>query len=133
MSGGAGGEVIGRGLVALAKFRVGRIVLWMLASLCVLIGLASSPINGDRRAWMAISVVFAFTAAAGAWVARRKRGFGSQWLLFKLALGGVALGVTALLLWLQRRQRTPEAVLLPPQPEEVDRLALAELDGGRAA
>lgn len=133
MSGGAGGEVIARGLVVLSKFRVGRIVLWMLTSLCVLIGLASSPVNGDRRAWMAISLVFALFALAGARASGRKRRFASRWLLLKMAVGAAALGVTALLLWLQRRRQEPEAVLLPPRPEEVDQLALAELEGGRAA
>jgi hypothetical protein len=135
MTGGTGGEALGKVLVAMAQVRIGRILLWILATLLGLMALAlhGAP-DAIYKVPLAIAVVFATLAVVGARKARRgQRRSPIRWLLPRVALAVAGLGIVALLLWLKGRRRPVEALPPPPRPEEVDELASAALEGERAA
>lgn len=130
---GAGGEVVGQVLMAVAKVKIGRIVLWILATLLGLMALATW---GTKVAAppLLLSVLLAAFALIGAWKERKeKRSSGILGLLPRAALAVAGLGIVALLFWLRSRRRPAEVLPPPPRPEEVDLLASVELEGERAA
>lgn len=132
MSGGVGGEAIGRGLIFLSGFRVGRILLWIVISLLVLLAL---PQGGeDRKVMLLVAFVIALFPLVGAYKeAQRNRPLFSKWFLFKLAVGAVLAGGAMLALWLMNRRGGAAVAPPPPLPEEVDRLAYSEPSEERAA
>jgi hypothetical protein len=132
---GAGGEVVGKALVAVAQVKIGRIVLWILSSLLVLMAVALQEAQkGLRSVPMALAFILALLAVIGAIKARRERSPSPiRWLLPRVALAVVALGAVAILLWLRRRRGAADALPPPPLPEEVDQLARVELEQERAA
>lgn len=130
---GSGGEVVGQVLMAVAKVKIGRIVLWILATLLGLMALATW---GTKVAAppLLLSVILAVFALIGAWKERQeKRSSGILGLLPRVALAAAGLGIVALLFWLRSRKRPAEALPPPPRPEEIDQLASVELEGERAA
>jgi hypothetical protein len=134
MTGGTGGEALGKALVAVAQVKIGRILLWILATLLGLMALALHGAPDEiYKVPLAIGIVFAVLAWAGGRQARRSKGPNLKWLLFRVALGAVGLGLVSLVLWLKGRRGPVAPLPPPPQPEEVDRWAAAEAAEERAA
>jgi prepilin signal peptidase PulO-like enzyme (type II secretory pathway) len=127
------GEPVSQVLMAVAKFELGRVVLWILATL---LGLMALVTWGTKVAAvpLVLAVVLVVFAVVGMVKARREKAPSPiRWLLPRVALAVAGLGIVALLLWLKGRRRPAEALPPPPRPEEVDQLAMVELEGERAA
>src|SRR5687767_820889 len=124
---GSGGDPVSQVLMGVAKFELGRVVMWILATLLGLMALATW---GSKVAavHLVLAVVLVVFALVGMWKARQeKRPSPIRWLLPRVALAVAGLGIVALLLWLRSRRRPAEALPPPPRPEEVDLLASVEL------
>ncbi len=129
------GSGVGNALFAVAKFRVGRILLWIIATPFLFVGglgfLPGGPDGGRALGGIfGIGAILAIVAIAGAWSERRKRQPSPiRWFLIRLAFAGIILGGAMLLTWLTTRRSKaalpPPAP--PPQPEEVDQLCAKEL------
>lgn len=129
-----GSSQIGNALFAVARFRVGRILMWIVATPFLFVGsLGFLPGGGDGGRFLGgifgIGAILALFAIAGAWKERREsRPSPIRWFLIRLAFAGIILGGAMLLAWLMSR-RSKVALAqppAPPQPEEVDRLCGAE-------
>jgi len=131
--GGSSGDPVSQVLMGVARFELGRVVMWILATL---LGLMALVTWGTKLAAvpLILAVVLAVFALIGMWKARKeKQPSPIRWLLPRVALAMAGLGIVALLLWLRSRRRPAEALPPPPRPEEVDLLASVELEGERAA
>lgn len=132
-----GSNAVGDALIAVARFRVGRILMWIVATPFLFVGSlgffpsSQHALNGGRffGGLFGIGAILVFFALVGAWRERRAsrpspiRGF-----LIRLALAGIIMGGAALLSWLLNRRSqaalTPPPA--PPRPEDVDRLCAAQ-------
>jgi hypothetical protein len=128
------GSGLGNALFAVARFRVGRILMWIIATPFLFMGSAGFlPGGGDGGRFLGgifgIGAILALFAIVGAWKERRERSPSPiRWFLIRLAFAGIVLGGAMLLTWLTNR-RSKAALALPtapPQPEEVDRLCGAK-------
>lgn len=130
---GSGGEVVGQVLMAVAKVKIGRIVLWILSTLLGLMALATW---GTKVAAppLVLAVLLAVFAVMGSLKERKEKlTSGLFGLLPRAMLAAVGLGIAGFLIWTRNRRRPAEALLPPPRPEEVDQLASIELEGERVA
>ena len=132
-----GGSGIGDVLLGVAKFRIGRILMWIIATPFLFIGglgfLPGGPDGGRALGGIFfIGAILAIVAIVGAWKERRERSPSPiRWFLIRLAFAGIILGGAMLLTWLTNR-RSKAALALPPappRPEEVDQLCAKELLG----
>jgi hypothetical protein len=117
-------------LAMVASFRVGRILMWIVAIPFLLVGsLGFLPGGPDGGRFLGgifgIGAILAIFALAGAWRARRESSPSPiRWFLIRLAFAGIVLGGAMLLTWLtsRRSKAAPALPPAPPLPEEVDRL-----------
>jgi hypothetical protein len=120
----------GSALITVARFRLGRILLWIVASPFLLVGglglLANERASDNGRLALGVFCIGAAIALfpiIGAWKARRaRRPSPIKWFLIRLALAGIVLGGAMLLTWLLNRRSKAAPALPPPRPEEVDQL-----------
>jgi multisubunit Na+/H+ antiporter MnhB subunit len=132
---GAGGEIVGKALMGVAQVKVGRILLWIVAGLLVLVSftMPERP-DGGLSIPMGLAIILAVLAIAGGLKARRDNGSSPiRWLVPRVALALAGMGVAALLFWLRTRGRKPEPLPPPPRPEEIDQLVRLEQEEERAA
>ncbi|HVG57843.1 MAG TPA: hypothetical protein VNA24_04765 [Hyalangium sp.] len=132
---GAGGEVVGKVLMGVAQVKIGRILLWIVAALLVLVSFTvpERP-DGVLSIPMSLAIILAVFAIVGGLKARRDNGPSPiRWLVPRVALALAGMGVAALLFWLRTRGRKPEPLPPPPRPEEIDELARLEQEEERAA
>lgn len=117
-----GAQVIvatGEGLVQLARFRVGRVVLWFIAAWLTLSAITA---HGEARPFQFfIAVGVAFIALVGHFVAERRRRAERAALRNGLALIGLVVASLVGGLWLAFRKKRGEAPT-PPTEAEIDAL-----------
>jgi hypothetical protein len=133
---GAGAEVVGQALIGVAKIKLVRIVMWIVAALLVLVSFTMPPRgDGALKTPIALAIILAIFAMIGAIETWRENAVGRIfWLLPKVAMGVAGLGIVAFLFWLKsRRRQKVEALPPPPRPEEIDRLIRLEQEEERAA
>jgi hypothetical protein len=131
------GSGIGNALFAVARFRVGRILMWIIATPFLFVGglgfLPGGPDGGRALGGIfGIGAILAIVAIAGAWKERRERSPSPiRWFLIRLAFAGIVLGGAMLVTWLTNRRSKADPALpaAPPQPEEVDQLCAKEFVG----
>ena len=131
-----GAEGIGGALMLVARVRVGRILLWMAASLIGFFWLVDMLIHERSSPLWFLSFLLGLFAYAGGREDRKNRSSPSpvRWLLFKMALGAFLFALVVLVMWWRNRRALKAApVVPPPLPEDVDRWARAELETERAA
>lgn len=129
---GEGSSQVGNALSVVMQFRLGRVLLWILATPFLLVGslgmLTYTWGSHYGRISLGLFFIGALTALfpiIGAWRAyRESRPSPIRWFLLWLALAGMVLGGAMLLTWLlSRRSRAALAPPpAPPRPEDVDRL-----------
>ena len=129
----SGSAAVGNALFAVAQFRIGRILMWIVATPFLFVG-SLGFIDGGGPGGKPFGVLFAvgfflaLVAFIGAWKERRKNSPSPvRWFLIRLALAGLVLGGAMLVTWLLRRRSKAAAALPPPpRPEEVDQLCGAQ-------
>ncbi len=116
-----GAQVIvaaGQGVVQLAKFSVGRVVLWFIAAWLTLSAITA---RSEASLYFFLAVAIALVALIGHFIAERKRRAERAALRSALKLIGVVLVSLVGGLWLAfRRKGTPPAP--PPSEAEIDEL-----------
>lgn len=116
-----GAQVIvaaGEGVVKLARFRVGRVVLWFIAAWLTLSAITAQ--SGSRAVVFFIAVGVALVALIGHFLAERRRRAERAALRTALMLIGLVLVSLFGGLWLAFRKKRADE---PPPPSE------AEIDG----
>jgi steroid 5-alpha reductase family enzyme len=116
-----GAQVIvaaGQGVVQLAKFSVGRVVLWFIAAWLTLSAVTA---HSEARLYFFLAVAIAVVALIGHFIAERQRRAERAALRTTLVLMGVVLVSLVGGLWLAfRRKATPPSP--PPSEAEIDEL-----------
>lgn len=108
----------GEGVVQLAQFRMGRVVLWFVATWLALSALTAS---GERGALFFIALALALAALVGHFIAQRRQRAERAALKNFLVLMGLVLASLVGGLWLLfRRKAGPVAA--PPTEAEIDEL-----------
>lgn len=114
-----GAQVIVETVSALAKFKVGRVVLWLAAAWLMLSGLTSH--DGSAALGFVVALGLALVALIAGFLADRKKR--AERAAFRSALAFVGLTLVTILggVWLVFRRRD-EPAIAPPSQEEVDAL-----------
>jgi hypothetical protein len=126
---GEGTRPVAAVLLGLTKYRLGRVILWLVTAFLALLALVPGPDSGTLWRLVAIPGVLALIGTGTAWWKARRESSPIPGLLPRLALGALLFGAASLLMWWRRRRELAAAVpMAPPSAEEVDQWARAELE-----
>jgi hypothetical protein len=107
------------GAFAIAKFRVGRVVLWIGAAWLALTAVTAKA--GEGMLWFFVALFVALVALVGGFLAeRRKRAERAAMKNVLLLIGFTLLSIVSALWLVFRRKSAPE--LPPPSEAELDAL-----------
>ncbi len=118
-----GAAAIVEGVSMLARFKLGRVVLWLLAAHIAFTGITGG--GRDRAFYLFIALGLALTALGFGFVlARRARKERAQLRQFFLFIGFVLVSMIAAVVLVFRKRST--GPVLPPSEEEINALSAGE-------
>jgi hypothetical protein len=125
---GEGTQPVAAVLLGMTEYRLGRVLLWLIAAFLALLALVPGP--DSETLWLLASLpgMLALVSTGTAWWKERRESSFMPGLLPRLVLGTLLFGAAALLMWWRRRRElAASAPVAPPSAEDVDRWAHAEL------